>query len=96
VEGEQARLDALRDILHKGLSVRQAESISKRKVPRKSARRGRSDPNIRAVEERLSKSLGTRVSIQPARKRGAGAITIPYSTLEDLDRILDLLFDKAR
>jgi ParB family chromosome partitioning protein len=91
VEGEHARLEALREILHKGLSVRQAEALAKRKGAKKPRVLRRKDPNLQNLEDRLSKRFATRISIEPAKKKGAGKIFIPYQTLDDLDRILDLL-----
>ena len=91
VEGEEARLAALREIIHKGLSVRQAEALSRKPAPKRPKTKGRRDPNLQSLEERLSKRYQTRVSIDPSKKRGTGKITIPYETLDDLDRILDLL-----
>lgn len=90
VEGDDARLLALREILHKGLSVRQAEALA-RKPASKPKTKPRRDPNLQTLEERLSKRYQTRIAIEPAKKKGSGKITIPYHTLDDFDRILDLL-----
>jgi ParB family chromosome partitioning protein len=76
-------------IVKKGLSVREAEALAtKLKHPlgqRENRQRVSSD--YRSVEEKLRKSLGTKVSIKPRLK--GGSIIIEYYSLEELDRILD-------
>ena len=49
--------------------------------PKKSA-------NIRDLEERLSRSLGTRIRVEDAGE-GKGKITVPYSSLDELDRLIE-------
>ena len=52
--------------------------------------RPRSDPNLRAVETSLSESLGARVKItQKTPERGA--MIIQYTSLRQLDRLLECL-----
>jgi ParB family chromosome partitioning protein len=45
--------------------------------------------NVRDLENRLSKSLGTRVTI--ADRKGKGRIAIAYSSYDELDRLLEKL-----
>src|SRR5512147_1968986 len=81
------QLIAANQIVKKGLSVREAEVMAakmKRPVPEKKVRLS---SEYKAVEERLKKSLGTKVSVAP-RARG-GKIIIEYYSNEELDRILD-------
>jgi len=47
------------------------------------------DPNVRAAQSELEKILGVRVKIHD--RKGKGRIVIQYSTLEDFDRVLDML-----
>lgn len=47
-------------------------------------------PAIRDIEERLALALGARVSIQ-AQSDSAGRIVIPYSSLDDFERIVSAL-----
>ncbi|MFA5072821.1 MAG: ParB/RepB/Spo0J family partition protein [Nitrospirota bacterium] len=87
-------IDKIRDqiqaatlIVKKGFSVREAEALaSKIKKPfrEKTAR-----PNsvLRSVEEKLKKSLGTKVSIT-SRSKG-GKIVIEYFSNDELDRIIE-------
>lgn len=82
-----------REVIVKGLSVRECEkAIARRKSPRP-ARKARpaaaSDPQTRAIEEQMQKVLGTKVRIVRGQK--AGKIEIEFYSDQDLTRILDLL-----
>jgi ParB family transcriptional regulator, chromosome partitioning protein len=57
------------------------------------AREERVDPNVRAAQTELERALGVRVRITD--RKGKGKIVIQYSSLEDFDRVLDLLKGKA-
>ncbi len=97
-------LELAQEIVRRGLNVRQAENIARNGLPqiqrkaRTSRQQGRAgsaagnaapvekDADILALEETLSDNLGLKVSIED---RGAsGAITIAYSSLEELDEVL--------
>src|SRR3990172_1744682 len=74
-------------IVKKGLSVREAEALANRiKNPTKE-KKARQNNEIKALEEKLKKALGTKVSI--AAKTRGGRIVIEYYSAEDLDRILE-------
>jgi ParB family chromosome partitioning protein len=78
---------AANQIVKKALSVREAEALAarlKRPVKEKKARAG---AEYGSVEERLRKSLGTKVSIT-AKAKG-GKIVIEYFSNEELERILE-------
>jgi ParB family transcriptional regulator, chromosome partitioning protein len=47
------------------------------------------DPNVREAEQQLQRTLGLRVQIQD--KRGKGKIVLEYKSLEDFDRVLEML-----
>jgi ParB family chromosome partitioning protein len=47
------------------------------------------DPNVREAEQQLQRSLGIRVQIQD--KHGKGKIVLEYTSLEDFDRVLEML-----
>lgn len=89
-DGEHARHEALAQIVGKALSVRQAEALVKRGVRGPQAPRRR-DADLKQLEERLARRLGTKVTVRPGKKKGAGQISIPFRSLDDLDRILALL-----
>lgn len=87
-------LDRVRDqqlaaalIIKKGLSVREAEALAARLKNPPKDKRPRQSGELRSLEEKLRKSLGTKVSIS-ATSRG-GKIVIAYYSEEELDRILD-------
>ncbi len=78
---------AANQIVKKGLSVREAEALAHAlKKPRKEKKKLTS-VEFKAVEERLRKSLGTKVSIAPKAK--GGRIVIEYYSGEELERILE-------
>ena len=47
------------------------------------------DPNVREAEQVLQRSLGLRVQIQD--RKGKGKIVLEYQSLEDFDRVLEML-----
>lgn len=89
VEGKTLQIELARTIVTRGLSVREAESLAKQvNKPRKRVIRSK-DPQITSLEEKLKQSLGTKVKIQHKGKRGK--IEIEYYSLDELDRLLDIL-----
>ncbi len=91
VEGEARRLALLDRVVRRGLSVREAEALARRPAAPRAERARPRDPNLRALEERLARRLGTRVVLRGGRRKGAGHIAIEYRNLDDLDRLLGLL-----
>ena len=79
-------------IMEERLSVRQVEEIVGRVATRKRrAKLSRTvDQNIIALETKLERKLGTQVRIFPKRNN-QGRIEIQYYSLDDLDRLLNLL-----
>ena len=78
-------------MVRRGLSVRETEvAVAKvlgRVVPRGTARVKQAlDPNLEALQNRLTDHLGSRARLRPQAK-GGGVIEIQYSDNEDLDRI---------
>jgi ParB family transcriptional regulator, chromosome partitioning protein len=88
IEGKAHQIDAARKIIRKGLSVREAESLSK-KVSRPPKTGTTQDPQISSLEEKLKRSLGTKVRILNRGKKGK--IEIEYYSFEELDRLLEIL-----
>jgi len=82
-----------REVVAKGLSVRECErAIARKKSPPRPRRTGpgvASDPETRAIEEEMQKFLGTKVRIVRGKK--TGKIEIEFYSDQDLTRILDLL-----
>jgi len=91
IEGRPGQVEAARRILHKGLSVREAESLVKTwgAEGKKKARVKKKDPQIESLQEKLIHSLGTKVRILHKGKRGK--IEIEYYSLDELERLLDIL-----
>ncbi len=83
--------DAARQVVKKGLSVRETERLVKRivgggsKKPPKAPAAKNAD--IRRLEIEVSEKLGARVSVEHTA-RGAGKLVISYNTLDELDGIL--------
>jgi ParB family transcriptional regulator, chromosome partitioning protein len=50
------------------------------------------DPNVRALQSQLERILGVRVRIRDFK--GKGTIKIEYATLEDFDRVMEMLSGK--
>jgi ParB family chromosome partitioning protein len=74
-------------IVKKGLSVREAEAIVDRLKKPPKEKKARLSHELKAVEEKLKKSLGTKVSITSKSK--GGRIVIEYYSTEELDRKLE-------
>jgi len=74
-------------IVKKGLSVREAEAIATRLKNPPKEKKIRQSHELKAVAEKLTKSLGTKVSIS-AKAKG-GRIVIEYYSADELDRILE-------
>jgi ParB family chromosome partitioning protein len=78
------------EVARRGLSVREVERLVNRLLHPKPARAPAKDRDVLRLEEELSESLGTKVSIT-ANRKGAGRITIEFSDLDQLDGILGRL-----
>jgi ParB family chromosome partitioning protein len=82
-----------REVVQKGLSVRDTEALVKRAVsPAPEKPEAQKDVHTRAAEDRLRFALGTRVRI--ARKGKGGRIEIEFSDENELQRIYEQLTDK--
>ena len=81
-----------RRIIKEKLSVRQVEEIVGRVgIRKRRAKRARLlDQEILALEAKLERALGTQVRIFP-NKNNQGRVEIRYYSLDDLDRVLNLL-----
>ncbi|MDQ5949080.1 MAG: ParB family transcriptional regulator, chromosome partitioning protein [Patescibacteria group bacterium] len=79
-----------KEIMFKKLTVREAESIA-RKIAYDKIRKKEYmlDPETQELEEKLTETLGTRVSIE--KRENGGKISIDYFSADDLRHILDLI-----
>ena len=98
--GADAQMGIAREVVEKGLSVRDVERRVKALLTEKS-RSGKkktksplADPNTRAAEDRLRQVLGTRVRI--LRNGRAGRIELSFHSEEDLSRLYEMLLRGAR
>jgi ParB family chromosome partitioning protein len=91
LESTLEQMDVGERIIEGELSVRQTESLIRRikKDKKRGLRSVKKDPSIERCEEELMGLLGTKVMIEPGRKRGR--IIIEYYSLEDLERIVEAL-----
>lgn len=83
--------DAARQVVKKGLSVRETERLVKHMLegPRSkpSAKAKPVDGDIRRLEIEVSEKLGAKVRVDHTKK-GAGKLVISYNNLDELDGIL--------
>ena len=88
------------EAVHKRLSVAQLKdlvdktnvSVFEPKKPGQARWQGQ-DPNVREAQTELERLLGVRVRI--ADRKGKGKIVIEYATLEDFDRVVEMLKGKS-
>ena len=88
VAGDDARRTLTREIVHRGLTVRDAERAARQTAAEPAA--PRRDPDITRMESDLARALGTKVRIQPSRG-GTGRLEIDYFSDDDLARLVDRL-----
>ena len=78
-------------VVKAALSVRQTEALVQReRAPGKGHASPAKSPSVRDLEQRLQRALGVRVAITD-RGGGKGSLAIDYSSLDELDRVLDRL-----
>ena len=74
-------------IIEEGLNVRQVENIASKKSIKKDPKEKSAE--IIELEEKLRNYFGTKVNLVHSKKRGK--IEIEYYSIDDLERILNLL-----
>ena len=84
--------DAARQVVRKGLSVRETERLVKRMLAGPAGKASAKKPasqsaDIRRLEVEVSEKLGAKVNLQHTQK-GAGKLVISYNSLDELDGIL--------
>ena len=94
-----AQREVSREVISRGLSVRDTEALVKRMtaaVPAKATPRASAAPEVqgndvhtRAAEDRLRFALGTKVRI--VRKGSGGAIEVEFASEDELNRLYELL-----
>jgi ParB family transcriptional regulator, chromosome partitioning protein len=81
---DTAKIKLAHEVVTRRLSVRQTERLAKQNGD------ALADTEQRAVEERLTEALGTRVRLVP-RRDGSGRLEIEYYSLDGLNGLLDRL-----
>ena len=84
---EATMVSLARNAVAKKLSVRNLESLVRlRSKPSTGTPGAVKSPNVRDVEQRITRRLGARTSV--AHKGPGGQIVVTYNSLDELDRIL--------
>jgi ParB family chromosome partitioning protein len=85
----KAQAAAARDVVKKGLSVRETERLVKKlqAPPQKAGPEPARDPDIRRLEGELADKLGARVALQHTTS-GRGKLVVSYNSLDELEGIL--------
>ena len=99
LESAALQREAAEYIQEHELSARGAEALVKRLAKDPNALKRSAQPAkklapdifVRDAEERLTRSLGTKVRIQEGREKGKGRLEISYFSMDDLERLLSLL-----
>ncbi len=86
IKNTAQQLKVAKQIVSKGLSVRQVELMASPKP--KKARTSTLSAELQAIEDNLREAFGTRVRLQGTAKRGK--VILEYYSLEDLERIIDV------
>jgi ParB family chromosome partitioning protein len=83
-----------RTAVSKGWSVREAERQARREArtngAQNQAKVSRKSANVRDLEQRLSRALGSTVTVQESGKE-RGHVRIHYASYDELDRLIDKL-----
>jgi len=93
LSGARSQADAAREVVERGLSVRETEALVKRlqsgtsKKTGNNQQGGRLDPDIRRLQDDLGSRLGAKVAIQHSAK-GRGKLIISYNSSDELEGIL--------
>jgi ParB family chromosome partitioning protein len=93
----ETRRALAKSIVDNGWSVREAERVAKRAgkiAPKKLPVLRTVDPNVKSAETKLMRNLNTNVKIVPGKKGTGGKIEIEYYSIDDLDRVFQLLIKK--
>jgi ParB family chromosome partitioning protein len=94
VEHQRIQIEIASRVIKQGLSVRETENLCKKNPSLKITQtqpNQRKDPQIASLEEKMMHSLGTKVRLIHRSNKKGGRIEIEYYSLEELDRLLELL-----
>ena len=92
IENPSALAAAAREVMGKGLSTRETETLVKRLKRRKRTRNeDRLDPDLSSLVETLQRRLGTRVRLTHRAGIDKGKLEIEYYSQDDLERITNVM-----
>ena len=77
------------EVVRRGLNVRATEALVRRRAAQPSRPRRERGADAMALEYELATALGLRVTLTP--KRRGGSVTLHYTSLDQLDRVVALL-----
>ena len=89
IEGHARQTELCRQIITKGLSVREAEALATGEKKTKPAKPGASDSVKSPIEDELRTIFGTKVALKDKKDRGS--IEISYFSADERERLLELL-----
>ena len=85
-----------KQIMEKDLNVRQVEDlVARQKEPKAPKTPKEKNGDLADIEKELVKSLGLRIKITP-NKQGGGKVVLQYSSVAELDMIIETLEQKRR
>lgn len=85
-----------KQIIAKDLNVRQVEElVARQKEPKAAKTKTERNSDIADIERELVKNLGLRIKISP-NKQGGGKVVLQYSSVAELDMIIETLEQKRR
>jgi ParB family chromosome partitioning protein len=90
LETKQQQIEAAKRVMKHGLSVRATEAYCKKSArPAAKTKKTVRMPEVIELEHKLAQSLGTKVMIHHKDKKGS--IEIEYYSLDELDRLIEIL-----
>ncbi len=100
IPGEKGQLRVYDKIVHEGLSVRKVEELARKSGNKSGGTKKRSGDSsspsgIQSIEEQLRQALGTKVLVK-AKGSGKGDIVIEFYSLDEFDRLLEILTRAAK
>ena len=95
VKDEEKLMELAEKTVKEGLTVRQLEQLVAQingKKPKKAKKQTNPyEPYIKQTENLLQEKFGTKVAVKATAKSGKGKIEIDYLSIDDFNRIMDIL-----
>ncbi|MBF9254368.1 ParB/RepB/Spo0J family partition protein [Pontibacter sp. 172403-2] len=97
IDTVEKQLDVFKEVVAKELSVRKVEELvrnlqnaNKKPDPQQKLSFNKYDEELKGVETKLSSQFGTKILVK-ANNEGKGEIKIPFVSVDELNRILEIL-----